>query len=50
MATALSELPGAPKYNLSSLRRIVIGGAASSPTLIREVEKTRLRVLFGIRP
>jgi fatty-acyl-CoA synthase len=26
-------------YNLSSLRRIVIGGAASSPTLIREVEE-----------
>jgi len=31
-ATGPGELPrSAPKYNLSSLRRIVIGGAASSP-------------------
>jgi fatty-acyl-CoA synthase len=40
MATALVNCPERPKYNLSSLRRIVIGGAASSPTLIREVEET----------
>jgi fatty-acyl-CoA synthase len=39
MATALVNCPERHKYNLSSLRRIVIGGAASSPTLIREVEK-----------
>ena len=39
MATALVNCPERSKYNLSSLRRIVIGGAASSPTLIREVEE-----------
>src|ERR1700739_2109590 len=39
MATALVNCPERRKYNLSSLRRIVIGGAASSPTLIREVGK-----------
>ena len=39
MATALVNCPERHKYNLSSLRRVVIGGAASSPTLIREVEK-----------
>jgi len=39
MATALVNCPERPKYNLSSLRRIVIGGAAASPTLIREVEE-----------
>jgi fatty-acyl-CoA synthase len=38
MATALVNCPERHKYNLSSLRRIVIGGAASSPTLIRAVE------------
>jgi acyl-CoA synthetase (AMP-forming)/AMP-acid ligase II len=39
MASALVNCPERPKYDLSSLRRIVIGGAASSPTLIREVEE-----------
>jgi fatty-acyl-CoA synthase len=39
MATALVNCPERPKYNLSSLRHIVIGGAASSPTLVREVEE-----------
>jgi fatty-acyl-CoA synthase len=39
MATALVNCPERPNYNLSTLRRIVIGGAASSPTLIREVEE-----------
>jgi len=39
MATALVNCPERHNYNLSTLRRIVIGGAASSPTLIREVEK-----------
>ena len=39
MATALVNCPERLNYDLSSLRRIVIGGAASSPTLIREVEE-----------
>jgi fatty-acyl-CoA synthase len=39
MATALVNCPERPNYNLTTLRRIVIGGAASSPTLIREVEE-----------
>jgi fatty-acyl-CoA synthase len=39
MATALVNCPERPKHDLSSLRRITIGGAASSPTLIREVEE-----------
>lgn len=39
MATALVNCPERPNFNLSSLRRIVIGGAASSPTLVREVEE-----------
>ncbi|MGA9571901.1 MAG: AMP-binding protein, partial [Candidatus Acidiferrales bacterium] len=37
MATALVNCPERPNYNLTTLRRITIGGAASSPTLIREV-------------
>jgi fatty-acyl-CoA synthase len=40
MATALVNCPERTKYDLSSLQRITIGGAASSPTLIREVEET----------
>ncbi|MGC1672294.1 MAG: long-chain-fatty-acid--CoA ligase [Candidatus Acidiferrales bacterium] len=39
MATALVNCPERQNYDLSSLRRIVIGGATSSPTLIREVEE-----------
>jgi len=39
MATVLVNHPERKNYDLSSLRRIVIGGAASSPTLIREVEE-----------
>ncbi len=39
MATALVNCPNRPKYDLSSLKRIIIGGAASSPTLVREVEE-----------
>jgi fatty-acyl-CoA synthase len=39
MATTLVNCPERSQYNLSSLRRIVIGGAASSPTLVREVEE-----------
>lgn len=39
MATALVNCPERTKYNLSSLQRISVGGAASSPTLVREVEE-----------
>jgi acyl-CoA synthetase (AMP-forming)/AMP-acid ligase II len=39
MATALVNCPERKKYDLSSLRRITLGGAASSPTLVREVEE-----------
>jgi len=39
MATALVNCPERPKYDLSSLKRISIGGAASSPTLVRDVEE-----------
>src|SRR5262249_12992869 len=39
MATALVNCPERPKHDLSSLERVTIGGAASSPTLIREVEE-----------
>jgi fatty-acyl-CoA synthase len=39
MATALVNCPERKNYDLSSLTRIIIGGAAASPTLIREVEQ-----------
>lgn len=39
MANALIHSPERAKYDLSSLRSIMIGGAASSPTLVREVEE-----------
>jgi fatty-acyl-CoA synthase len=39
MATVLVNHPERNNYDLSSVRRIIIGGAASSPTLIREVEE-----------
>jgi fatty-acyl-CoA synthase len=39
MALALINSPERPKYDLSSLQWISIGGAASSPTLVREVEE-----------
>lgn len=39
MATALINCPDRHKYDLSTLQRITIGGAASSPTLIKEVEE-----------
>jgi fatty-acyl-CoA synthase len=38
MATVLVNSPARSKYDLSSVEWAVIGGAASSPTLIREVE------------
>ena len=39
MATVLVNSPARTKYDLSSVEWSVIGGAASSPTLIREVEQ-----------
>jgi acyl-CoA synthetase (AMP-forming)/AMP-acid ligase II len=39
MATALVNCPERTKHDLSSLRIINIGGAASSPTLVREAEE-----------
>jgi fatty-acyl-CoA synthase len=39
MATALVNSPEREKYDSSSLQWISIGGAASSPTLVREVEE-----------
>ncbi len=39
MATALVHSPERHEYELSSLKWIVIGGAASAPTLVREVEE-----------
>jgi fatty-acyl-CoA synthase len=39
MATVLVNSPERSKYDLSSVEWSVIGGAASSPTLIREVEE-----------
>ena len=39
MATALLNCPERLKFNLKSLQRINIGGAASWPTLVREMEE-----------
>jgi len=39
MAAALVNCSERQKYDLSSLERVVIGGAASSPTIVREVEE-----------
>jgi fatty-acyl-CoA synthase len=39
MAIALINSPDLQKHDLSSLERVLIGGAASSPTLVREVEE-----------
>ncbi len=39
MANALINCPDIPKYDLSSLRQVMVGGAASSPELVDRVEK-----------
>jgi fatty-acyl-CoA synthase len=39
MATALVNCPERQNYDLSSLRRVTIGGAAASSALVREVEE-----------
>lgn len=40
MAAALAQSPARSKYDLSSVEWASIGGAASSPTLIRDAEQT----------
>jgi fatty-acyl-CoA synthase len=47
MATVLVNCPERTKYDLSSLRRINLGGSASSPTLVREVEEKMGCVCFS---
>ena len=50
MANALVNCPDREKHDLSSLRCVMIGGAASAPTLVRDVEeKLGGRVYFRIR-
>lgn len=39
MVTALLNYPAKERFNLSSLRTIMIGGAASSPALVQQVEE-----------
>jgi fatty-acyl-CoA synthase len=39
MANALLNVPGIEQYDLSSLRLVMLGGAASSPALIERMEK-----------
>ena len=39
MANVLVNSPERSKYDLSSLNMVIIGGAASSPTLVKEVEE-----------
>ena len=39
MALALVNCPERKKYDLSSLERVSVGGAASSPTLVRQMEE-----------
>lgn len=47
MALALIHSPMRSKYDLSSLRRVIFGGAAASPTLIRSVHETFGCVCFS---
>ena len=48
MANALLNVPSVGQYDLSSLRIIMLGGAASSPALIERMEKTfRCQVFAG---
>jgi fatty-acyl-CoA synthase len=48
MANALLNAPDRDQYDLSSMRRIMIGGAASSPDLIERMEKAfRCHVMAG---
>jgi fatty-acyl-CoA synthase len=48
MANALLAVPDTDKYDVSSMRQIQVGGAASSPELIERMEKRfRCRVFAG---
>lgn len=47
MATALVNCAEREKYDLSSLERVTLGGAACSPTLVREVEAKLGCTCFG---
>jgi len=47
MATALMNCPERTKHDLSSLKRINLGGAAASPTLVREVEEKMGCICFA---
>lgn len=47
MATALANSPERQKYDLSSLQWISIGGAASSPTLVREAAEKLGCICYG---
>ena len=47
MAAVLVNCPERTKYDLSSLQRINIGGAAASPALVREVEEKLGCVCFS---
>jgi fatty-acyl-CoA synthase len=40
MANALVHCPNRGKFDLSSMRRVTVGGAASSPQLVERVEQT----------
>jgi len=51
MATALVHTPGIDRYDLSSLREVFLGGAPSSPPLVRSVEQAlgcRCYVGYGL--
>ena len=51
MVTALINSPEREKYDLSSLRIIMIGGAASSPALVKEAEgETGMCLHLRVRP
>jgi len=48
MATALVHCPELSRYDISSLEEIMLGGAASSPSLVAELEeKLKCRVYAG---
>jgi fatty-acyl-CoA synthase len=47
MATALVNSPEREKYDLTSLEWVSIGGAASSPTLIKQVEESLMCPCFS---
>ncbi len=47
MAIALVNCPDIAKYDLSSLRKINLGGAAASPTLVRQLEEKLGCVAFS---